>query len=100
MATKPNTQNQREKLEARRKQIDEQLKRIANRDSLKRRKDDTRKKIIVGAIAIAHAERDEEFRHTLYHLVSKFTVRPQDRVLFGLDPLEPSALEKERPLEA
>jgi hypothetical protein len=88
-----NTQTLRAKLEAKKKQVEEKLKLLAAREAGQRRRDDTRRKIIVGALAITHAEQDghDEFRRELYSLVSRYTTRPQDRALFNLEPLETPA---------
>lgn len=86
----PTTQTTREKLEAKKRQVEEQLKRLNAREAKRKRQDDTRRKIIAGALALTHAqdEQNEEFRRTLYRLIGRYTTRPGDRALFGLDPLE------------
>jgi hypothetical protein len=83
------TQTLREKLEAKRRKLAEQIRQIDARQADRQRRDDTRRKIIVGALAITHAEQDghDDFRQTLYGLVNRYTTRPGDRALFGLDPL-------------
>jgi len=88
-----NTQTLRAKLEAKKKQVEEKLKLLAAREASQQRKDDTRRKIIVGALAITHADLDgkEDFRRELYGLVNRYTTRPQDRALFNLEPLETPA---------
>jgi hypothetical protein len=88
-----NTETLRQKLEAKKKLLDEKIRRLNAREGDKRRRDDTRRKIIVGALAIAHAEHaeNEDFKRTLYGLVSRYTVKPQDRALFGLEALDAPA---------
>jgi hypothetical protein len=87
------TQTLRAKLEAKKKQLEAKLKMLAAREAGQRRKDETRRKIIVGALAMNHAELDgkDEFRRELYTLVNRYTTRPQDRALFNLEPLETPA---------
>lgn len=57
--------------------------RAAMRDQA--RKDDTRRKIIAGALALEHE--DASFQATLKRLLSQYVTKEQDRKLFGLDPL-------------
>ena len=46
--------------------VDAQIAREKNRQKIQGRKDDTRRKILTGAIALAHAKRDAEFHRLLY----------------------------------
>tara|TARA_R110002126_G_scaffold185894_3_gene334552 strand:+ start:219 stop:491 length:273 start_codon:yes stop_codon:yes gene_type:complete len=50
----------------------------------KKRKDDTRRKIIIGAAVIAQAEQDEGFRSQLDQIVDGHTTRDIDRQFLGL----------------
>lgn len=50
----------------------------------KTRRQDTRRKIIAGAIALEHAERDQFFANTLNKLLREHVTRPEDRKLFDL----------------
>ena len=50
----------------------------------KNRRQDTRKKIIAGAIVLEHAEHDQFFATTLEKLLKKHVTRPEDRKLFDL----------------
>lgn len=49
------------------------------------RKNDTRRKIIVGALALEHE--DPTFQETLSRLLHQYVTKPQDRALFDLPPL-------------
>ncbi len=51
------------------------------------RKDDTRRKILAGATILTEAEKDSALRNRLYALLDSTLVRPDDRALFGFDPL-------------
>jgi hypothetical protein len=53
--------------------------RLAHRD----RKRDTRRKVIAGAVALAHAGHDGEFRGQLCRLLAQHVTRPHDRALFA-----------------
>jgi hypothetical protein len=50
----------------------------------KNRRQDTRRKIIAGAIVLEHAEHDQFFANTLEKLLKKHVTRPEDRKLFDL----------------
>ena len=50
-----------------------------------RRKDDTRRKIIAGALALQH--KDEGFQATLRRLLDEYVTKPDERALFDLPPL-------------
>lgn len=57
----------------------------------RRRKTDTRRKIVAGSLALAHAEIDPDFAAALYRLLNRF-VLARDRHLFDLPPKdEPSS---------
>lgn len=88
-------QTLRQKLEAKRLKLAEQIRRIDARETQRKRKDDTRRKIIAGSLALSHAEKDEEFRRVLYGLIIRYAQKPQDRALFGLEPLEETSGERE-----
>lgn len=54
----------------------------AARIERRNRKRDTRRKIIAGAIVLAHAGHDAEFRRELGRLFQLHVTRPNDRALF------------------
>lgn len=51
------------------------------------RKDDTRRKILAGAMILERAEKDAAFKIELDALLARFLLRDDDRALFGLAPL-------------
>ena len=53
--------------------------------SRRARKDDTRRKILVGAIVLAKVEQGEFENRTLRRWLDKVLTRADDRALFGLD---------------
>src|SRR3954447_12063537 len=73
-----------ELLRQKRDQIDAQLKALEARNKQAERKADTRRKVIAGALALEHFERnrDSEFAQTLLRLLDEYVVRPHDRALF------------------
>lgn len=50
----------------------------------KSRREDTRRKIIAGALALEHAEQDKAFGDTLQRLLKQHVKRAGDRKLFNL----------------
>ena len=52
--------------------------------SAKKRKQDTRRKIIAGAVALEHMAHDNEFAEKLSELLDNHVTRPEDRKLLGL----------------
>jgi hypothetical protein len=53
-----------------------------NRRALRDRKRDTRRKVVAGAVVLAHAGCDPAFRHMLCGVLLERLSRPQDRALF------------------
>lgn len=58
-------------------------KKRAEVKSAERRKD-TRRKIIAGALALEHAEQNQQFGEALKMLLREHVTRPEDRRLFDL----------------
>ena len=54
----------------------------------KERKDDTRRKVIVGAIALEHCKHDSDWESWLWQILKNEVTRPADRELLGLPPLK------------
>lgn len=81
-------------LRQRRDQIDAQLKALEARNKQAERKADTRRKVIAGALALEHFERnrDTEFGRIMFRLLDEYVIRPHDRALFpDLPGPEPSS---------
>ena len=79
-----NSTDRLDQLRKRRDQIDAQLKALEARNKQAERKADTRRKVIAGALALEHFEknRDSEFGRVLFRLLDEYVVRPHDRALF------------------
>lgn len=75
-------------VEERLKQLRTQERELSNRlktiDSQKKRKDETRKKIIVGAITLAEMEKDLSLRSVFLEKLDSILQKPSDRNLFNL----------------
>lgn len=78
-----------EKLKLKRDQIDAQIKLKQARLQQQARKDDTRRKIIAGALALEHAilNPDTEFGKKLFRLLDEYVITDRERALFDMAPL-------------
>lgn len=78
------TADRLETLRKKRSQIDAQMRALEARDKIAQRKADTRRKVIAGALALEHFEknRDSEFGRVLFRLLDEYVIRPHDRALF------------------
>jgi len=67
--------------------LNRQLRAVQSRQKSKARSDDSRRKIIAGALALEHAARNpgSEFGQVLFRLLDQYT-RPEDRWLFEFLP--------------
>ncbi len=71
------------------------------REAAQERKNDTRRKILVGAMYLELGEKDADLKALTIKRLSQFLERADDRALFGLPPLasEPKSPEGEKPAE-
>jgi hypothetical protein len=71
-------------LRERREQLDAQLRALEARSKQAEPKADTRRKVIAGALALEHYEKnpDSEFHRIIFRLLNEYVVRPHDRALF------------------
>lgn len=76
--------SRKDKLLEQKARIEARLKAMHARDMKRRRKEDTRRKIIAGALALAHAEVDPEFGAILAKLLNRYVAKAHDRALFDL----------------
>jgi hypothetical protein len=67
-----------------REQLDAQLRALEARNKQAERRADTRRKVIAGALALEHYEKnpDSEFHRIIFRLLDEYVVRPHDRALF------------------
>ena len=86
----------RDKLLARKAQIDARLQDLAAREQKQKRADDTRRKIIAGALVLEHMTIKADFAAEMVALLNRYVTRPQDRALFEfLDDRMPDKSEAE-----
>ncbi len=74
-----------EKLEEQRKKIEARIQAQRSRLKLRERKEDTRRKILIGAYMLDKVSRDEAGYTRLVAEMDPFLVRRLDRELFGLE---------------
>lgn len=73
-------------------QIDAQLADLTARERLAERKRDTRRKVIMGALAGYHMRKNpkSDFAKKLAALIDEYVIGDRERVLFDLEPLPKS----------
>lgn len=81
--TRKTPEERRAELLARKQKLEAQLKKLDARDVSKKRKADARRKIIVGAICLHHAEVKPDFRKWLIGELKSSLTRQQDIDLFA-----------------
>ena len=90
-------QSKKAKLLAQRKKLDAEIKAIEAKERAQRRKDDTRRKIILGGLVMKAAEAEPNIMGWLKSLASGESVSAKDRELLGLwfeeHAAEPAAAE-------
>src|SRR5260363_420392 len=74
-----------EALEAKRKQLDAQIQALRVREQTQARKDDTRRKVLMGGVMLKRVKLDEMPEGRLTHLLDKHLDAERDRKLFGLE---------------
>lgn len=74
----------RQALEKRKSQIDAQLSDLKAREKTQARKDETRRKIIIGGLVMAQMEKDADFKATMNALIERGVTRAVDRRVLGL----------------
>ena len=77
-------QSKKAKLLAQREKLDAELKALAARERTQKRKDDTRRKIILGGLVMKAAESEPNIMGWLKTLASGDAVSSKDRDLLGL----------------
>jgi hypothetical protein len=80
-------------LEVKRSQINAQIQAIKARENGQQRKDDTRRKVLIGGVVLKMLKTGEMPQERLTQLLDKYLEAERDRKLFGLAPKQ--AEEKE-----
>jgi hypothetical protein len=84
-----------EKLLAKRDEMNAKIRRVLGRDRTRKRRQDTRRKIIAGALVLA--EEDPAIKAWLTRTLDKLLTRDDDRVLFDLAPLPAKPTQPQAP---
>ena len=83
-----NTTDRLKKLEEQRARINAEIQRVRAREQQQARKDDTRRKILVGSMLLQLVEDGEWPEDKLRARLDTYLVRVDDRALFELPPLD------------
>lgn len=75
-----------EALEAKRKQIEAQIQALKSHEQAQARKDDTRRKVLIGGVVLKMVKTGEMPEERLTQLLDKHLDTERDRKLFGLEP--------------
>jgi len=73
---------------AQREAVNARIRRELNKKKDTDRRNDTRRKVLVGAAVLEWATRDQDFSARLMNELGSFLVRDADRALFGLSAKE------------
>ena len=82
------TEDRLSKLAAQKRQIEAQMARLNARQTAEKRKQDTRRKILAGAVILRLANEEESVKALLYDALDKSLKLPRDRSLFDLPVTE------------
>ncbi|HCG3096939.1 TPA: mobilization protein [Enterobacter asburiae] len=77
------------KLEEQRARINAEIQRVRAREQQQKRKEDTRRKVLVGAWMMAKVQSGEWPEQKLIEAMDSYLERDHDRALFGLPPKQP-----------
>lgn len=77
-------------LREKQKRIAAQIRDLETKEKQRERKRDTRRKIVAGALALNHMEKNpnSDFTRKMAALIEEYVAKPTERALFGLGPLE------------
>jgi large subunit ribosomal protein L7/L12 len=74
-----------EALKTKKEQIEARIKNIESKEKVRAKKDDTRRKVLIGAMVMEQMGKSEESKKKVLANLDGFLTRPLDRKLFGLD---------------
>lgn len=75
-----------EKLKEKKRQLEARIRKIEAVETQKKRKEDTRRKIIIGGLVLAEAEADPKLKKWLDNAIERRVINDRDRELFSLSP--------------
>jgi hypothetical protein len=74
-----------DKLKARQEQIKAQIQKEVQRDSTKKRKEETRKKILIGSMMLNEINKNKEIEREISQKLNIYLKNKRDRRLFNFD---------------
>ncbi|HAT7507107.1 MULTISPECIES: hypothetical protein [Enterobacteriaceae] len=77
------------KLEEQRARINAEIQRVRAREQQQERKNETRRKVLVGAWMMGKVQSGEWPEQKLIEAMDSYLERDHDRALFGLPPIQP-----------
>lgn len=86
-----NKKNQLDKLKQQRDALNAKIQSAEARSRVSERKQDTRRKILIGAYYLEQAQRDSHQWAELQQIMTRYLTRDSDRRLFELPPLTASS---------
>ena len=81
-------QDRIKELEQKKKQIEARIQKLKSAESAKKRKEDTRRKILLGSMVMKLIENGYWSQEEIYEQLDKFLDKELDRQLFGLSELD------------
>ena len=81
-------QDRIKELESKKKQLEARIQKLKAVESAKKRKENTRKKILLGAMVMKLIETGYWQKEEIYEQLDKFLDKELDRQLFGLSELQ------------
>ncbi|MCX5920632.1 MAG: mobilization protein C [Candidatus Melainabacteria bacterium] len=84
-------------LKARKEALEKRLATLEHRQKSLTRKQDTRRKILAGALALEHCQHNPNFGTELYRLLDDCLSKAADRELFTLPPLPEKQAKADKP---
>lgn len=84
-----------EKLQKKQAQIKAQIQRALAVERAAEKKENTRRKFLIGDAVLAQMKSGELAEFDLSSVLDRFLTQPNDRALFGLEPLPIASVEKE-----
>ena len=73
-----------EQLKKKQEQLRLQIQKEQQKESTKKRKEDTRRKILLGAMVLERMERESDYKEQVSKTLDKYLTKERDRNLFDL----------------
>ena len=73
-----------EQLKKKQEQLRLQIQKEQQKESAKKRKEDTRRKILLGAMVLERMDRESEYREQVINKLDSYLTKDRDRELFEL----------------